>query len=103
MFFNIFKVIESEKQPVEECIKPESCEQVCTRTVCKLKDIEDYVKPTETEVATEEGDVEHEAELEVKSDNLIEFENNEEEEPKSIDQEETENASTNEVNIYLGT
>lgn len=89
-------MIESENQQVEECIKPESCEQVCTR--CKLKDIEDYVNPTETEVATEGGDVEHEEE--VKSENLIEFENNEEEEPKSIDQEETENASTNEVIKY---
>lgn len=49
-------------------------------------------------IATERGDVEHVEELEYNSENLIEFENNEEEDTKDIDQEETENVPINEVN-----
>lgn len=102
MFLIFFKITESENRQVEECIRPVSCEQVCTK--CKLKDIEDCVEQTDAVIETESSVVEHVEDVEDvedNSENLIEFENNnEEKETKNIGQEETENL-INEVNNIL--
>lgn len=93
----IFKVKESDDQQLmEECTKQEHCEQVCTNCKCKLRDIEDCVVSTDTEIEDTEQTAEvHEEHLE----KIMEIENEEEEETKIMDEQGMENSTSNEVNI----